>query len=111
MHNSKIKRPGTAEDAFINAGIAADPDAFALTDEDFARMRPASEVLYELLPKEAADALLKPKKTGRPLGSGTKRSTTVRFDTDVLDAFKATGRGWQTRMNNALRDWLKEHRP
>lgn len=43
---------------------------------------------------------------GRPLGSGKKISTTVRFDADVLDSFKATGRGWQTRMNDALREWL-----
>lgn len=38
-----------------------------------------------------------------------KVSTTVRFDTDVLAAFKATGKGWQTRMNNALKEWLSEH--
>jgi uncharacterized protein (DUF4415 family) len=34
---------------------------------------------------------------------------TIRFDLDVLAAFKATGKGWQTRMNEALREWLKEH--
>jgi len=28
---------------------------------------------------------------------------------DVLKAFRATGKGWQTRMNEALKDWLKEH--
>jgi uncharacterized protein (DUF4415 family) len=43
---------------------------------------------------------------GRPIGSN-KESTTVRFDCDVLAAFKAGGPGWQTRMNAALRDWLK----
>lgn len=48
---------------------------------------------------------------GRVLGSGKKSSTTLRFDTDILAAFKATGKGWQTRMNNALRDWLKTHSP
>ncbi len=32
----------------------------------------------------------------------------VRFDA-VLDAFKTTGSGWQTRMNEALKEWLKEH--
>ena len=48
---------------------------------------------------------------GRVLGSGKKASTTLRFDTDILTAFKATGKGWQTRMNNALRDWLKTHSP
>jgi len=33
----------------------------------------------------------------------------VRFDRDILTAFKATGKGWQTRMNEALRDWLEKH--
>ena len=34
---------------------------------------------------------------------------TVRFDLDILAAFKATGKGWQTRMNDTLREWLKDH--
>ena len=46
---------------------------------------------------------------GRPLGSGTKEQVAIRFDREVLDAFRAHGPGWQTRMNNALRDWLKRH--
>ncbi|WP_243849615.1 BrnA antitoxin family protein [Paraburkholderia rhizosphaerae] len=29
----------------------------------------------------------------------------------MVRAFRATGDGWQARMNNALRDWLKDHRP
>jgi uncharacterized protein (DUF4415 family) len=48
---------------------------------------------------------------GRPVGISTKISTTVRFDAEVLTAFRASGKGWQTRMNNALRDWLKSHSP
>lgn len=47
---------------------------------------------------------------GRPVGSD-KESTTIRFDQDVLAAFRAGGPGWQTRMNAALRDWLKTHSP
>lgn len=46
---------------------------------------------------------------GRPPGSSKKESTTIRFDKDVLDAFKADGPGWQSRMNSALREWLREH--
>ena len=46
---------------------------------------------------------------GRPLGSH-KTATTSRLDDEVLEAFKATGRGWQTRMNAALKDWLKSHK-
>jgi len=47
---------------------------------------------------------------GRPAGSD-KESTTIRFDRDILAAFRADGPGWQTRMNAALRDWLKTHSP
>ncbi|MDZ4253786.1 MAG: BrnA antitoxin family protein [Sulfuritalea sp.] len=50
------------------------------------------------------------KQRGRPAGSD-KASTTIRFDRDVLAAFRAAGPGWQTRMNAALRDWLKNHSP
>jgi uncharacterized protein (DUF4415 family) len=39
----------------------------------------------------------------------TKVSTTIRFDADVLAAVKASGRGWQTRVNEAVREWLKSH--
>lgn len=48
------------------------------------------------------------KQRGRPTGSD-KESTTIRFDQDILAAFRAGGPGWQTRMNAALRDWLKTH--
>ena len=48
------------------------------------------------------------KQRGRPPGSD-KESTTIRFDRDVLAAFRAAGPGWQTRMNAVLREWLKKH--
>lgn len=47
------------------------------------------------------------KRRGRPAASATKISTTIRFDADVLAAFKALGAGWQTRMNDALKEWLR----
>ena len=64
----------------------------------------------EITEAELAAALATARR-GRPAGSGTKISTTVRFDADVIAAFRATGRGWQTRMNEALREWLKSHAP
>jgi uncharacterized protein (DUF4415 family) len=48
------------------------------------------------------------KRRGRPAGSD-KESTTIRFDRDVLAAFRAEGPGWQTRINAVLREWLKSH--
>ena len=47
-------------------------------------------------------------KRGRPVGS-KKVSTTIRFDTDVVEKFRARGRGWQSQMNAALREWLQAH--
>lgn len=69
------------EDAAINAGIAADPDTFELDDEWFAKAR----------------------RGGRPKSAAPKESTTLRLDPDVLEHFKASGPGWQTRINAALR--------
>ncbi|WP_372782424.1 BrnA antitoxin family protein [Litorivivens sp.] len=45
---------------------------------------------------------------GRPAGSN-KVSTTIRFDRDIIEAFQKDGAGWQSRMNDALRDWLRTH--
>lgn len=50
-------------------------------------------------------------RAGRPISDNPKQSTTIRYSPEVLAAFKATGRGWQTRMNAALQDWLKKHDP
>lgn len=84
----KIIFPTKEEDEAITAAALSDPDAQPLTDEQLAKLRPVR---------------------GRPLGSGKKVHMTVRFDADVIEAFKTTGTGWQTRMNDALRQYVKEH--
>ena len=45
----------------------------------------------------------------RPRVAKPKVSTTIRLSQDVLDHFKAGGRGWQTRINDALREWIERH--
>jgi len=45
-------------------------------------------------------------KMGRPPIETPKIVTGIRFDPDVLSAFKATGKGWQSRINGALKEWL-----
>lgn len=45
---------------------------------------------------------------GRPAGSD-KTQITLRVDNDTLASFRTTGKGWQSRMNEALREWLKTH--
>lgn len=97
--------PTPEEDAAINAGIAADPDNPEWTAEDFARAKPASE----MLPPEMYAALVAKRPRGRPKADETKVFTAIRLDADLLETFKSTGKGWQTRVNAALRQYLNEH--
>jgi uncharacterized protein (DUF4415 family) len=80
------------------------------TAEDFALARPASEVLPKLVGAAAAAEMLRPKR-GRPVSANPKAHVNLRLDPDVVAAFRATGRGWQTRLNSALKEWLKDHSP
>jgi uncharacterized protein (DUF4415 family) len=40
-----------------------------------------------------------------------KERITIRLSPDVVSPFRATGAGWQTRLDAALKDWLKTHTP
>lgn len=55
-------------------------------------------------PKEA-----EPEKRGRgrPVGDQNKIQVTLRLDADVIEHFRSTGRGWQTRINETLRKAVK----
>ena len=45
-----------------------------------------------------------------PQKSPTKERITIRLSRDVVERFRATGDGWQTRVDTALQDWLKKHK-
>lgn len=80
------------------------------TREDFAKARPAAEVLPRLFGAKAAAEMLRPKR-GRPPADYPKAHVNIRLDADVVAAFRASGRGWQTRLNAALKEWLRTHSP
>jgi uncharacterized protein (DUF4415 family) len=77
-----------------------------LTDADMKKMRPARDVLPEKLLK-----ILPQRKIGQrgPQKLPVKISTTVRYSPEVLDYFKETGTGWQKRMDEVLREYIKKH--
>lgn len=107
-------KPGTIwptpeEDAAINAGIAADPDNPELDDEWFARAKPANE-FFDAETYAALLALSQRGKRGAQK-TPTKERITIRLSREVVERFRATGDGWQTRMDAALQDWLKTHSP
>lgn len=88
----KILLNTTEEDAAVTAAAMSDPDAVPYTDQEWEAVKPLI------------------RRGGRPRAENPKVHTGLRLDADVLEAFKAGGRGWQTRINEALKDWLKTHR-
>jgi uncharacterized protein (DUF4415 family) len=61
-------------------------------------------------PFASLPATLRAKLGGRgPQKAPPKVSTTIRLSPDVVQAFRATGDGWQTRIDSALKDWLRTH--
>lgn len=84
--------PTSEEDAAITAAALSDPDALPLSDEEWARAKPRARL-------------------GRPRAAVTKERITIRLSREVVEQFRASGNGWQSRMDTALKDWLKTHMP
>jgi len=47
---------------------------------------------------------------GRPRAKAPKQAISIRLSPDVVAAFRSMGRGWQGRIDEALKDWLERHR-
>jgi uncharacterized protein (DUF4415 family) len=80
--------------------VVFDDDNPEWTEADFARARPITD-----FPELAAAFPNGGKPRGRPKGStrSDKSLVSLRIDNDVLERFRATGPGWQSRVNAALR--------
>jgi uncharacterized protein (DUF4415 family) len=89
------------EDAALIAAAEADPDNPPISDEQWRRMRPAHEVSPQLVARQLR------RERGRPKSDTTKQQITLRIDRDVLEKFRSTGEGWQSRINAALRKAAK----
>ena len=95
-----VEIPSEEEDAQINAGIESDPDAFEWNDEDFKQA-----MRFDDAPETMKPSLNVRGKQKAP----TKIAVTLRYSPEVIEAFKATGKGWQTRIDDALKEWLRDH--
>ena len=92
--------PSDDEDAEITQ--QAIEDGTNLTDAELAQLKPFEQAV---LPESFKNIV-----RGRPKKSNPKISTTVRLDEDVITFFKAKGKGWQTRLNEALRSYMLTHK-
>lgn len=85
MSKLKIKRNTEEEERQINKGIAADPDTMELTEEMIPFLRPA------VRGKQKAP---------------TKIRTSIRYSPEVIEIYKGLGKGWQTRMDQDLKELI-----
>jgi len=88
-------KPGTfiptpEEDAATTAAAQADPDAQPMTDAEWAVVKPRVH-------------------RGRRPPVVTKERITIRLSRDVVETFRASGAGWQSRIDAALKEWLRTH--
>jgi len=82
--------PTPEEDAIITAAAMSDPDAMPLTNDEWETVKPTI-------------------KRGRPQAESTKFHINIRLSPEVAAFFKATGRGWQTRIDDVLLEYVKAH--
>ena len=80
-----------------------DDDAPELTDEEILQLRPAREFFEQ-------HGIPMPVPRGRPKAERTKTSVTIRLDADIVEHYKEAGPGWQTRMNEDLREGARRRR-
>jgi len=83
-----VVMPTTEQDKAITAAAKADPDAQPLTPKQLKSMVPLRAL------------------RGRPKSARTKQLVSVRYSPEVLAYFKATGEGWQSRMDGVLRKYV-----
>jgi uncharacterized protein (DUF4415 family) len=80
-------------------------DAYVLTDADYDDIPELTDEMMERADLFVGDKLIR---RGRPRSEKPKKQVTLRLDADLLDGLRATGPGWQTRINDVLRDWLEK---
>lgn len=89
MKKVPILVPTFEEDQEITNGANADPDAKPLTDEQMGQMVPLKAL------------------RGRPRLANRKKLVSIRYSPEVLDYFRSSGAGWQSRMDSVLREYVK----
>jgi uncharacterized protein (DUF4415 family) len=66
-------------------------------------------VVREGGPVAVRAALAERRRTRGPQKGPTKEQVAIRLSPEVLAYFRATGQGWQTRMDTALKEWIAQH--
>ena len=87
-----ILMPTAEEEKAITAAARSDPDAQPLTPTQLKAMVPIRAL------------------RGRPKSENKKLLVSVRYSPEVVEFFKSTGEGWQSRMDGVLRQYVARQR-
>ena len=88
---SVVAMPSVEEDKAITAAARSDPDAKPLTPKQLKAMVPLRTL------------------RGRPKSPHKKLLVSVRYSPEVVAYFKATGEGWQSRMDGVLKAYVERN--
>jgi uncharacterized protein (DUF4415 family) len=86
-----LRLPTFEEDQLITSAAQSDPDALPLTEVQMSAMAPIRVL------------------RGRPKLANKKQLVSIRFSPEVIDYFRASGAGWQARMDAVLKDYVEAH--
>ena len=103
MPESKPATPSTPE-ITIKSDLAK-VDAHVIQPEEYNELPELTEEWFAMADKHV-DGVLVRRGRGRPRLAAPKRQVTLRLDADVIERFRASGPGWQSRMNLILRNAL-----
>ncbi len=78
-------------------------DAHVITPKEHQEIPEWTDEMFEAADLYHGDTLIR---RGRPRSATPKQAIKLRLDAEILAAFRATGKSWQTRINDALREWL-----
>jgi uncharacterized protein (DUF4415 family) len=105
MKRVPTSKPSVFSKAQMAAAIAAAPERVNDPDSSYDPNDPAAVTAFWAKGKVRLPGQRGPQK--QPI----KVAVTVRYSPEVVEYFKATGEGWQTRMNDVLREYVEQHRP
>ena len=81
-------------------------DTHTIQPEEYDELPELDDAFFERADLYQGEKLIR---AGRPKSPRRKVLLSVRYSPEVVEYFRATGAGWQTRMDDALKEWLKEH--
>ena len=81
-------------------------DTHTIQPEEYDELPELNDAFFERADLYKGEKLIR---AGRPKSPRRKVLLSVRYSPEVVEYFRATGSGWQTRMDDALKEWLKEH--